>query len=97
VLVTKDNTERCFVDWYNWAEQLADPTGITFTVYDKLFNQLYTVNLNLADSKLETGKYFYDYIFSTVGIYYVEWLAMLEGTPSVVREQVNVQFAPSTP
>lgn len=83
------NTVRFNAEFYDFDGQLIDPAVIRFIVYDNRWAKLSETSIGAADRK-EVGKYFYDYITITSGIFYFEWYAEINSYPSLKRGQFTI-------
>lgn len=77
--------EATFNDWDNQT-LLTDPTLIKLVIYDIRFTKLAEYVLS-EQNRLSLGKYYYFYTPSSVGTYYYEWYADIDGMPSLDRNQ----------
>lgn len=85
------DTVRLKASFYNFSDALADPTGVTCTVYDGKKNKL--VDAAVA-TKESTGIYYYDYTLPSTGfdplIY--EFCGTLEGTTALSRATIEREW-----
>jgi hypothetical protein len=96
--IEKGNTVRIEIEFLDFDNNPAEPTNITFKIYDIKYVELSSNDLT-SDNKASNsngdiipGKYFIDHVFVTIGSFYIEFLGYINGKPTVKREKVNVVF-----
>lgn len=85
------DTVRLKASFYNFSDALADPTGVTCTVYDGRR----TVLVNAASTTKEsTGVYYYDYTVPSAGFDPItyEFSGTLEGTTALGRATLEREW-----
>lgn len=75
--------------FYDWENQLADPTIVKLIIYDRNYAKLNEISIP-PSSRLDVGSYYYDYVLEQTGIFVYEWYAELDGKPSLQRNRFTV-------
>lgn len=84
--VTKGDTVRLIVEFYDFNGNPIDPTDITITIENKQREVLVEEPITVADKVLnsagltEVGKYYYDYTPTETGIIYYYFKGTINGS-----------------
>jgi hypothetical protein len=84
--VHKGDTVRLKASFYTFAGVLADPTTVSYTVYD----DAETVIVTGTASKESTGVYYYDYTTTVRGVFSYEFNGTLETKTILSRDYFAV-------
>lgn len=81
-------------DFYNFQDQLTDPSSIKLKIMDARYEPIHEFNLD-ASNRLETGKYSF-YFTTPVSTktlrYYYEWNGIINATVSIERGSFVTKF-----
>lgn len=80
------NTYNFTSEFYNKADQLADPARVVFIIFDSTFKQIGEASA----IRSQTGKYYADHAFTNPGTFYCQFLGNLDGKPSLNTVRVTV-------
>lgn len=91
--VLAGTTVRVVNIFTNFDGEPQDPQIVKFKVYDKKYALLTEVTLG-EDNKIETGKYFYDYItpMEPKQKSILEFYGEISGNPTIERFQIDTIF-----
>lgn len=84
--VTKGDTVRLIVEFYDFNNNPIDPTDISIIIENKQREKLINILLDAGSKVLnsaglpEVGKYYYDYTTTEVGILYYYFKGTINGT-----------------
>lgn len=83
-------TIRFEVKFFDFDEEAIDPTDVKLTIYDSKYNKIHESS---GVPRGVVGEYFYDYVTEEkeARLYY-EWLAIIEGKPSLRRGTFMTRF-----
>ena len=83
-MAVMENTVRLRAQFFNFDEELSDPTGVSLSIFRQSNNALMTSASPVDIIRESVGIYHYDYVVPTgVGNLYCVWSGTLEGTPIV--------------
>ncbi len=89
------NTMRITAEFRDFANVLANPTTLDFTVYTNSFTLVSTESLNLVDTKVSEGVYQHDYVMDALDynkVYIIEMKGVINDKPSLNRKAITVKF-----
>jgi len=84
----KGDTIRLKASFYTFAGVLADPSAVTYTVYDSDRDVVVTGTA----TKESTGVFYYDYTTTDVGDYTFEFSGTLETKTILSRDEFSVAW-----
>ncbi|MDM5333446.1 hypothetical protein QUF56_09425 [Ureibacillus composti] len=82
------NTVRLTAEFKDWEGVSIDPETVKLIIYDYRYTKLSEFEVPTAN-RINVGTYFYDHVFET-GLFIYEWLATIDGKPSLVRKQISI-------
>lgn len=84
------NTVRLIAQFKDWDGNPVDPVLIKVVFYDTQFKKISEHSIGPAN-RLDTGSYYFDYVPDTVGTFFYEWYAEIDGLPSLKRASLTVR------
>lgn len=87
-MVLVGNTVRLCGVFYDWDDKPVDPDKVSLIIYDGNKKRLE----ELEPSREAPGQYLYDYVVKEKGVFYFEFYGLINGLPSLNRQQLTVGF-----
>ena len=87
------NTVRFRASFYNFADELADPSDVTVNIYAHIHKTPIETGAPVKES---TGVYYYDYTIpdDVDGDLVFEFIGTLEEKPTVARQKIEIGWLP---
>lgn len=87
----KGNTIKLNATFKDWNNEDIDPTNLKLIIYDSNYTKIDEREV-FPSHRMQTGQYYYDYVFDNIGYFYYEWNATIDGTPSIIRNSIEISM-----